>query len=100
MDSVGDMLEMNNSLGIGLTETWLSEEIEDAEIQIEDFSVFRADRKFRSRGGAAAYLRSDLMCKSVLSYSNGVCEVILIKCKKLDMLFGVVYRPPSTSLDE
>ena len=100
MDSVRDMLEMKNSLGIGLTETWLSEDIDDAEIQIEDFSIFRADRKQRSRGGAAAYLKSDLLCKSVLSYSNGVCEAVLVKCKKLDVLFGVIYRPPSTSLDE
>ena len=44
MDSVRDMLEMKNSLGIGLTETWLSEDIDDAEIQIEDFSIFRADK--------------------------------------------------------
>ena len=94
VDSIRDMLEINNSLGIGLTETWLSKDIDDAEIQIEDISVFRADRKQRSRGGAAVYLKSDLLCKSVLSYSNGVREAVLVKCKKLDVVFGVIYRPP------
>ena len=38
MESVRDILVINNSLGIGLTETWLTEEVEDAEIQIEDYS--------------------------------------------------------------
>ena len=67
------MLEINNSLGIGLTKTWLTEDIEDPEIQIEDYTVFRADRKHRARGGVAFYIKSDLMYKSVFSFSNGVC---------------------------
>ena len=33
-----------------LTETWLSEEIGDAEVQIPDYNLFRADRSVRSRG--------------------------------------------------
>ena len=94
------MLELNHSLGIGLTETWLSEDIENAEIQIEDYSIYRADRSHRSRGGVAAYLRSDLLCKTAFSYSNSVCEALLIKCKKLNIVFGVLYRPPSTTVEE
>ena len=91
---------MNHSLGIGLTETWLSEDIDNAEIQIEDFSIFRADRSHRSRGGVAAYFRSDLLCKSAFSFSNGVCEALLVKCKKLYIVFGVLYRPPNTAVEE
>ena len=100
VETVSDMLELNHSLGIGLTETWLSEDIENAEIQIEDYSIYRADRSHRSRGGVAAYLRSDLLCKTAFSYSNSVCEALLIKCKKLDIVFGVLYRPPSTTVEE
>ena len=84
------MLEINHSLGIGLTETWLSEDIENAEIQIEDYSIYRADRGYRSRGGVAAYFRSDLLCKTAFSFSNSVCEALLVKCKKLDIVFGVL----------
>ena len=47
----------------------------------------------------SAYLRSDLMCKSLPNYSNGVCEVVLVKFKKLDTIFGVLYRSPDTALE-
>ena len=100
VETISDMLELNNSLGIGLTETWLCEDIGNAEIQIEGFSVFRSDRSHRTRGGVAAYFRSDLLCKSTLSYSNGVCEALLVKCRKLDIVFGVLYRPPNTTVEE
>ena len=47
METVRDMLELNNSLGIGIMETWLSKGVDNAEIQIEDFTIFRADRNHR-----------------------------------------------------
>ena len=68
--------------------------MDNAEVHIEDFTLFRTDRRFRSRGGVEAYLRSELMCKLVASYSNGVCETVLMKCKKLDTIIITVYRPP------
>ena len=40
------------------------------------------------------------MCKSLPNYSNGVCEVVLVKFKKLDTIFGVLYRSPDTALEE
>ena len=91
---------LENSIGIALTETWLSEDIKDAEITIENFDIFRADRVNRSRGGAALYLRSDLNCKMVNNFSNSVVETVIVKCKKLDMIFISVYRPPNTKVCE
>ena len=40
------------------------------------------------------------MCKSHLSYSSGVCEAVLVKCKKLDTIFSVFYWPSDTTLEE
>ena len=34
METVRYMLELSSSLGIGITETWLSEDDDDTEIQI------------------------------------------------------------------
>ena len=59
---LSDKLSLNNSIGIALIETWLSEDISDAEIQIENFDIFKTDRVNCARGGAALYLRSDLNC--------------------------------------
>ena len=97
---LSDKLSLENSIGIALTETWLSEDISDAEIQIENFDIFRADRVNCTRGGAALYLRSDLNCKMINHFSNSVVEAVLVKCKKLDMIFISVYRSSNTKTCE
>ena len=100
VDTIADMLNVNNSVGIMLTETWLEDSILDAEIQIQGYDLFRADRIGRKCGGVATYLNSDLNCKLELSFSNGIVEALVIKCKKLDIIFVCVYRPPNTSVQE
>ena len=97
---IGDMLSLDNSIGISLTETWLSEDISDAEIYIDGYESFRADRINRIRGGTALYMRTDLTCKLVNNFSNSVVEVVIVACKKLDTLFISVYRTPNTSNNE
>ena len=97
---ISDSLEIHNSVGIIITETWLDNTILDAEVKIENYDTFRSDRKGRKRGGTAIFLRSELMCKLDTAYSNGVVETLLVKCKKLDTLFVSVYRPPDTKVNE
>ena len=100
VDTLSDKLVCDNSMGIMLTETWLCEDMLSAETNIENYDLFRADRDGRQRGGAAIYIKSDLQCKLMNSFSNGVVEVVSVKCKKLDTIYICVYRPPSTSVDE
>ena len=97
---IGDILTIDNSIGISLTETWLSNEICEAEVNFEGYDIFRADRTDRMRGGTALYMKSDLTCKLVNNFSNSVVEVVIVACKKLDTLFISVYRPPSTVNNE
>ena len=85
------LLDINNSVGIMVTETWLEDSVLDAEIQIPGYDIFRADRKGRKCGGVATYLSSGLHCKMELSYSYGAIEALVIKCKKLYMIFECVY---------
>ena len=96
-----DQLRLYNGIRISLTETWLNSEINDAEVEIPDYTLgYRADRNERVRGGAACYLRNDLKCVKVCEYSNSVVEFLVVKCKTLDTLFITVYRPPDTSNSE
>ena len=62
---ISDKSELENSIGIALTETWVNCDISDAELYKENFDLFRADRDDRSRGGTAIYLNSDLNCKQI-----------------------------------
>ena len=42
-----------------LTETWLTSNVIDAEIDIPGYSVFHSDRNGHTHGGVAFYLKSD-----------------------------------------
>ena len=78
----------------------MNENIYDAEVSIPRYFIFRSDKTGRVRGGSGAYLRSDLGCISYYSFCNSVVEILLVKCKKLDALIRVIYRPPNTSISD
>ena len=78
------MLEIKKSYCIFLTETWLNKDIEDAEILIEGYTIFRSDRIDRTRGGAAIYIKNELCPKKAATFSNSIVEYVIVKCSKLD----------------
>ena len=76
----------------------------DAELDIEGYSIFRADRKRpgkkkygRHSGGVAAYVRNDISCKMEinLSFSNGVVELLGLHSKLDNLYIVVIYRQPN-----
>lgn len=83
---------------VGVTETWLHDEICDSEISPPGFNVVRSDRKDGRRGGGVAlFLRSDLN----FSVLEGPRELETVWCKvnlhKKTLLIGVFYRPPGSA---
>ena len=44
-----------------ITETFLKEYISDAQVKIDNYSCFRADRNNRKQGGALVYVHDDLL---------------------------------------
>ena len=95
-----DTLNVDNSIGIFLSETWLSNDIMDAEVNLDGFSLFRGDREGRSRGGTALYLKDRLNGRFVKSFTNGVVEFVIATTKVLDAIFLSIYQPPDTSVGE
>ena len=98
---VSDLIQENNQLFIGLTETWLQNH-KDAEVKIDGYSVFRSDRnrKRKSRGrlsgGVAAYVRNDIAntMEINLQFSNGVVEILGLYSKTENLYIAIVYRQP------
>lgn len=86
---------------MALTETWLGEH-RDAELMIENYTLFRKDRvrekckRGRDSGGVAVYVRADLAADmiTVISFSNGVIEVLGLYSKTNNLVLIVVYRQP------
>ena len=48
-----------------LTETWLSEDIEDEIVNIHGYNIVRCDRTFRRGGGTAIYIRDHIQFNSI-----------------------------------
>ena len=81
---------------MALTETWLNNDIDDRELHLEDYNIFRRDRCNHRGGGVLLAIKSDLHC--VRRYHLEVntemlaCELRISNSRCL--LFAVFYRPP------
>ena len=90
-----------------LTETWLSEHL-DAEVNVEDYTIFRADRNRRKKkrgrfsGGVAVYIKEDIAasCETLLQFSNGVVEALMIYLRRLNLVICSIYRSPDNPQSE
>ncbi|XP_035671494.1 uncharacterized protein LOC118412624 [Branchiostoma floridae] len=96
---------------ICLTETWLSEDVQDSKVQLENFDVFRKDRthvceeesmtRSSPHGGVAVYVRNGYSCYEIpipddISLE---CVVMLMSVEDIEILIVPVYRPPSVKKD-
>ena len=86
-----------NAVLVGVTETWMDQSSEPGEVMMDGFSIYRTDRNGRTHGGVCTYVRNDIPVAPVLSYSNGMVEIIIIKIPLWDLIHGVIYRPPNTT---
>ena len=79
-----------------VVETWLSEEISDANISIPDYSVIRLDRN-RHGGGIAIYVRNNVMVNTLLYSPSGLEFMLVSLCNfTCKLCIGLLYRPPSS----
>ena len=88
----------NEKIGMMIfTETHLSEDHFDAEIDIKGFEQFRTDRTGNTkRGGVITYVRDDLAPGSTirLSASVGNIEYLVLDVPAVELTLIGIYRPP------
>ena len=98
-----DQAIQNNSMFVGVTESWLHSGILDSEVthDFPGYSLLRADRSGgRQGGGVALYIRDDLTGDILATFANSVCELLVVKIHQLEMIVCVAYRPPDTRISE
>ena len=86
---------------MALTETWLYNH-KDAELYIEGYKLFRADRKRQKRargrfsGGVGCYVRLDIAStmEIVVNFSNGVVELLSLYSQVHNLYITTIYRQP------
>ena len=100
VDLLREIMHEEKPLFLALTETWLYDHRE-AELQIEDYNLFRKDRPLRRDtgrgrhvGGVALYIKSSWLPDSneILGYSNTVVDVLTIHSKSENIIITVLYR--------
>ena len=69
----------SSTMFICLCETFLHKGILDSEVQIPGYIIVRSDRVSRPGGGVCLYLRKNLIYKINLTYSNSVCDLLIVK---------------------
>jgi hypothetical protein len=89
---------------IACTETWLTNEAEDAVIQIPGYTLYRCDRLNRVGGGVCVWIETVLqsyscpVCVNNYRFHEGIESVWLV-IAKYKILFVCIYIPPKISVD-
>lgn len=97
MDELRILLKLCRFDVFGATETHLTSEIADREINIEDYSLVRRDRPGRQGGGCAVYYRKSLKVTHRPDLEDNKVEGIFMQVKagSRDTMVGIIYRPPN-----
>ena len=82
---------------IAVVESWLKPFITDAQLNIENYNVYRSDRKLSKNGGALLYTHKDIIIDSSYSFDDNTCNGVVCFSKKSNCFIISVYRPPGSS---
>lgn len=85
---------------LALSETRLTVEIEDSEVNVPGYSIVRCDAENRNTGGVLLYVRDDIKFRIVDKkkiVSNCWCVVIEMRENLYKGMIAVVYHSPSAS---
>ena len=74
-----------DKIAIVLSESWLDESVVNSEVNIQNYMIYRSDRKYRIRGGVCMYIRSNQSVSQILSFPN-VAECLVLRNDTLNCL--------------
>ena len=86
-------LSDESTLFVALCETFLNANIFDAEIQMQGYIICRTDRLSRPGGGVCFYIKDHIQFSTCLSFSNDMCEVLIVKLSNPQFVLINTYRP-------
>jgi len=89
-----------NPAFLALSETRLTEDIEDNEVNVLGYSMIRCNAETRNTGGVVLYVRNDIKYEIVLVKkleSNCWCVAVEVKEKLYKGVIMVIYHSPSAS---
>ena len=94
---LAELFKLSKPQSAIIIESHLASDIMDSELAIENYDIYRADRDQRKCGGILNYVHESMNVSKLVSYSNKVCELLVIKAIDENCLVCAVYRPPKTA---
>ena len=97
------MVEDNDPHIIGITESWATPDISDAELGMTGYVMFRKDRIGRRGGGVILYIKESIQAYEIKLEKQAECEEAVwcsIVTGNSTLTVGLVYRSPNISTDE
>ena len=88
---------------IGITESWATPDISDAELGMTGYVMFRKDRLGRRGGGVILYIKESIQAYEIKFEKEAECEEAVwcnIVTVKSTLTVGLVYRSPNISMEE
>lgn len=82
------------------SETCLTEQINDNEILMNGYNVYRCDSFSRHTGGVLIYIKSNIKSEVVLNKTYGKnvwCLSVHVKCCTLNGIYTAIYHSPNSS---
>ena len=97
------MVEDNDPHIIGITESWATPDISDAELGMTGYVMFRKDRIGRRGGGVILYIKESIQAYEIKLEKEAECEEAVwcnIVTGNSTLTVGLVYRSPNISTNE
>ena len=88
---------------IGITESWATPDISDAELGMTGYVMFREDRLGRRGGGVILYIKESIQAYEIKLEKEAECEEAVwcnIVTGNSTLTVGLVYRSPNISMEE
>ena len=86
---------------IGITESWATTDISDAELGMTGYVIFMKDRLGRRRGGVILYIKESIHAYEIKLEKEAECEEAVwcnIVTGNSTLTVGLVYQSPNISI--
>lgn len=98
-DEIEELIIDKKPLIVCLTETRVTDDINDTELLIDNYNYIRVNSESRHTGGILVYFRNDLQFKVISNknYSSNTWNLAFSIQLINEIIISVVYHSPSTS---
>ena len=97
IEELREIIYKTNFDAIAISETWLTKNSPHHRFELDNYTVFRSDRKDKRGGGVLWYIRDHYKAKVIKTFSSGVTPEMLwieVSAAGKKLALGCLYRPP------